>query len=288
MSIALEELPQIAPPQPIDSARLLRTCARCMKAGTLLEEAPEDELRRWWEAEQGRCAPLADALASPDASWAEAIGAHRAHQHPYYEELATSGYVHDYAQLLLESWVLPAFLPMVERVFEVQTQTEGIEALLNKIHQEQTAAGRTALMRQLTIAVAVHAQADSACLDLHDSLNDRALVFYYGYFCDPWQLAGALFATDVLAGHQAAMIGTGLTRLGYAGEDLQLMQARSAADDNDPRAWLELLGPAMEMKPSLREPICHGMAACLETNERYLDDLARRALPEHAPEAAAG
>lgn len=284
MSTALEEFPDVAP-QPIDSAQLLRACARCMKAGTLLEEAPEAELRRWWDAEHARCGPLAGSFASSDADWGSAIAMHRAHRHPFYDELATSGYVHDYAQLLLESWVLPAFLPLVERVFEVQTQTEGIEALLAKIHQEQAAAGRTELMRQLTMAVAVHAQADSACLDLHDSLNDRALVFYYGYFCDPWQLAGALFASEVMAAHQAAMIGTGLARLGYPAEDLQLIQARSATAQTEPDSWLELFGPAMDMKPAVREAIAQGIAACLETCARYLDDLERRALPQ--PPAAA-
>ena len=292
MSTAVEELPQEltqeAPPQVIDSATLLRTCAKCMKGGTLLEEAPEEALRLWWEAEKARCAPLAGSLASPDADWAEAIATHRAHRHAFYEELVTSGYVHDYAQLLLESWVLPAFLPLVERVFEVQTQTEGIEALLRKIHQEQSAAGRADLMRQLTMALAVHAQADSACLDLHESLIDRSLVFYYGYFCDPWHLAGALFATEVLSPHQAAMIGAGLARLGYPPEDLHFIQARSVTDDNDPREWLQLFGPAMEMKPVLRETVAQGIAACLETTARYLDDLTRRAFPQPVAVAAAG
>src|SRR5262249_18042814 len=93
---------------------LLRACVRGMDSQL---SAPEEvALRRWWTIQQRRSYPLAaELLAQPESAWTNSVLQHRAHRHAFFDELAESADVLEFARFLLENWALPPFLRLVER-----------------------------------------------------------------------------------------------------------------------------------------------------------------------------
>ena len=103
-------------------------------------------------------------------------------------------------------------------------------------------------------------------------------VFYYGYYCDPWHLVGSLYATEAMGTHRMAHMGRGLTRLGVGPEDLEYIRIHLLCDEGHARDWYEeVIAPSIRQNAALRLPIAEGIASCLESSVRYLDDLSRRA-----------
>jgi hypothetical protein len=188
----------------------------------------------------------------------------------------------EFAEFLLENWAFPAFLPLVERALEVQICEQARAALLRNIHDEQIPTPHATLMRRLVTALKARA-GDGLQLELGETLIDRTLIFYYGYFCDPWNLIGALYATEVMGRHRMLKMGAGLERLGFTASDLEFIQVHIACDDNHASDWMEgVLAPSLAANPTLRAPIAQGIAACLSSSGRYLDDLGRRSARRRA------
>ncbi|HUD25017.1 MAG TPA: iron-containing redox enzyme family protein [Burkholderiaceae bacterium] len=255
---------------------LLRECARCLGSGSHLSARHELALRRWWDAEQVRSATLAEALGA-SAAWTHTIVEHRAHRHPFYDELAESADTPEFAEFLLENWAFPAFLPLVRRALEVQMCPEARAALLRNIHDEQIPTPHATLMRRLMTALKARV-GDSVQPELGESLIDRTLIFYYGYFCDPWNLVGALYATEVMGRHRMVKMGAGLERLGFGAADLEFIRVHIVCDDDHANDWMRgVVVPSLAVNPMLRARLAQGIAACLSTSARYLDDLMRRA-----------
>src|SRR5262249_17242913 len=120
-------------------------------------------------------------------------------------------------------------------------------------------------------------------VDLGQSLIDRTLIFYYGYYCDVWNLVGSLFATEMMGQHRMARMGAGLTRLGFQPSELEFIRVHIECDAGHARDWMEcVLLPSIRAKPEVRAPIAAGIATCLVTSGLYLDDLSRRALLRRA------
>jgi Iron-containing redox enzyme len=264
-------------PSACDDEGLLRACVRGM--GAQLSAVEKSALQRWWTVQQRRSGPLVtELLAQSESAWIVAVLQHRAHRHAFYEELAERADVVEFAGFLLENWALPPFLTLVERALQVQICDVSCTALLRNIKDELLPKPHAELMRNLMTAIKERAGA-GVSLELGQSLIDRTLIFHYGYYCEPWNLVGSLFATEMMGQHRMTRMGAGLTRLGFQPSELEFIRVHIECDEGHACEWMEsVLIPSIRANPELRAPIAAGIAACLVTSGHYLDDLSRRAL----------
>jgi pyrroloquinoline quinone (PQQ) biosynthesis protein C len=258
------------------STRLLRACAN--NVGSRLARAEQRALSRWWEVKSRDSSRLyRELLALPCLDAERAIESHPAHRHRWYRHLASEASIEDFAAFLLENWAFPAFLPLVERTLAAQITDAGRTAMLRNIEDERLPIPHADLMQRLLQAVKTKAGNDIP-LQCYPSLVDRTLVFYYGYYCDPWHLVGSLYATEAMGTHRMMHMGRGLARLGIEPEDLEFIRIHLQCDDHHAREWHDgVIAPSLRRNPALRAPIAEGIASCLESSVRYLDDLSRRA-----------
>jgi hypothetical protein len=202
---------------------------------------------------------------------------HPAHRHPFYDELSDAADAEEFAALLLEDRGSPAFLPLLERTLHVLTPVESRATLLGNVEDVQVPARHAALMRRLITVIKARVNEDVR-LELSQSLIDRTLIFYYGYYCEPWNLIGSLYATEVMGRNRLMRMEAGLERLGFDPADLEFIRAQMVSDEDHARDWMEgVIAPSVRANPALRTPIAEGIAACLGTSARHLDDLLRRA-----------
>lgn len=260
----------------MNESDLLQSCVQ--RLGSRLDSREKDQLEDWWKGKREETALFAGGLmARGESEWTEEILKHRAHRHPWYEQLAHEVSLEAFAQFLLENRAFPAFLPLVERALDVQISEEGRAAVLRNINDEQVPVPHTELMRRMIGAIKARV-GDGIHLESFPSLVDRTLVFYYGYYCDSWHLIGSLYATEAMAQYRMSQMGEGLRRLGFQATDLEFINIHLHCDDNHAREWSDgVVRPSIGLSPDLRTPIAHGIASCLETSARYLDDLSRRA-----------
>jgi hypothetical protein len=253
---------------------LLEACVR--RLGSRLDAGDERRLQDWWTERREEAAPLTEKLlAKGEPEWTDEILAHRAHRHPWYEQIAREVSLASYAAFLLENRAFPAFLPLVERALSVQVSDEGRTAVQRNIDDEEVPVPHTELMRRLIGAI--KARVGDLRLPSYPSLVDRTLVFYYGYYCDPWHLIGALYATEAMAHHRMTRMGEGLRRLGFQPAEMEFIAVHLDCDDGHARDWSHgVVQPSIGADRRLRIPIAQGIASCLETSARYLDDLSVR------------
>jgi hypothetical protein len=255
---------------------LLKTCQQ--RVATHPDAEEERALRLWWNGQRQRSSPLAAALIEQgEDGWTSTILEHRAHRHPWYDYLAHEASVQEFAAFILENSPLPAFLPLVERTLAAQICDQGRAAVLRNIEDEQAPVPHADLMRRLVVALKARA-GDGLELGSFPTLADRILVFYYGYYCDPWHLAGSLYATEVMAHYRMVQMGAGLERLQFDPQDLEFIRVHVVCDEGHASDWSEgVIAPSVRLNPGLRTPIAEGIAACLDTSARYLDDCEARA-----------
>jgi hypothetical protein len=254
---------------------LLRACEA--RFGAQLDADAERALRHWWNIERERSRSLVTLLiGEDDREWTATILEHRAHRHPWYDYLARRATAEEFATFILENSPLPAFLPLVERALAAQICEEGRAAVLRNIEDEMVPVPHADLMRRLVTALKARA-GDGLRLERFPSLVDRILVFYHGYYCDPWQLAGSLYATEMMAHYRMIQMGKGLERLGFDNADREFIRVHVECDEGHASDWSEgVIAPSVRLQPGLRVPIVEGIAACLESSARYLDDCKAR------------
>ena len=255
---------------------LLISCAQHM--GSQLPAREQRALKTWWAGQRARSHGLFRRIMElRDLDAESAIDSHRAHRHRWYEQLANEVSIDEFAAFLLENGSFPAFLPLLQRLFFAQITDEGRAAIGRNIADERAPVPHAELMRRLMLAVKDKAGPD---VELHSypSLIDRTLVFYYGYYCDPWNLVGSLQATEAMGIHRLQKMGRGLERLGLSPHALEFITVHLACEAGHAREWhSQVVVPSIRTYPDLSIPIAEGIAACLETSARYLDDLSRRA-----------
>ncbi len=254
---------------------LLKACEA--RLGSQPDAEEERALRHWWDVQKERSRSLATALIGQDeGEWTGTIVEHRAHRHPWYDYLALRATVEEFATFILENSPLPAFLPLVERTLAAQICEQGRAAVLRNIEDEMVPVPHADLMRRLVAALKTRA-GDGLRLERFPSLVNRILVFYYGYYCDPWGLAGSLYATEAMAHHRMTQMGKGLERLGFDNEDREFIRVHVECDEGHASDWSEgVIAPSIRLERGLRVPISEGIAACLESSTRYLDDCEAR------------
>ena len=265
-----------------------------------LEDLEHRELRgdlmRWYASPDGRCVDgvrLADALMeSPDGrSWEETIQEHRAHRHPWYDVLAHELDAQGWSEFLWENTAFPGFIPLLERLREVQLLERGRAAIDRNLADEHVPAPHRELMQRLMLAVRAAAPREPGLRTLPSNLR-RTLVFYYGFVCDPWHLVGSLFATESMAVHRIERMGVGLRRIGLDDHALEFIEVHSGCDEHHAQEWMdEVIRPTVRHRPRLSRSIATGIADCLTTSAQYLDDLCERfrgtaAAPGTGPPAA--
>ncbi|WNG30250.1 iron-containing redox enzyme family protein [Cystobacter fuscus] len=261
--------------RPTDS-ELLKACVARM--GSRLEPEEESALRHWWVREHGHRSAFANALlARPESQWAAAIFQHPAARHPWYGRLAHEVSVREYATFLLENAAYPSFLPLVRRTLDLPLTDTARAAIVRNIEDEQVPIPHADLMRRLFLAVKAKASPELP-LATYPSLVDRCLVLYYGYYLEPWNLIGSLFATEAIAHYRLEHMGKGLERLGFAAADMEFIRVHLACDDDHARDWGDnVIEESVRREPRVRMPIAEGIAAALETSAHYFDDLCLRA-----------
>jgi hypothetical protein len=255
---------------------LLHLCWNNMESGQL-DAVGETALRGWWKLERARVDPLVEALMSlPAAEWTEAILEHRAHRHPWYDALATEVTLEEFATFMLENRKFPMFLPLAQRALKSQICDEARAALQRNIDDEQLPVPHAELMGRLMGALKARV-GEGLRLDVYPSLVDRTLVFYYGYYLDVWSLIGSLYVTEAVAFHRLQGMNTGLQRLGLNAHELEFIDIHMTCDENHARDWSDgVVGPTLNLNPSVRSSIAEGIAVCLETSARYLDSQVQR------------
>lgn len=268
-------------PSPIlsaDEQKLLDACAHGMASGQI-DEAGELALRRWWLPQRDRAQDLIAAfVACPVADWTARILAHRAHRHPWYELLANEVTLQEFATFMLENRSFPMFLPLAERALQVQICEQARAALQRNIDDEQVPVPHADLMRRLMGALKALA-GDGLQVQVYASLIDRTLVYYYGYYLNPWSLVGSMYVTEAVAFQRLRDMNRGLQRVGLRTDDLEFIRVHLTCDEDHARDWSDcVIGPTLSLNPSLRTNIAEGIAVSLETSVRYLDRLVRRAV----------
>ena len=142
-----------------------------------------------------------------------------------------------------------------------------LERMGSQLGSSENQASHTDRMRRLMAALKTKA-GDGLVLDQYASLIDRTLVFYYGYYIDPWRLIGSLYATEEMAHHRIKM-GAGLKRLGLDPWDLEFIRVHTVCDEDHTRDWREgVILPSVRLNPGLREKIAARISSCLETSIR--------------------
>src|SRR5262245_13272504 len=255
---------------------LLDLCWKNMESGQL-DTVGETALRGWWKLERERVDPLVKALMFRSATeWTEAILEHRAHRHPWYDALATEVTLEEFATFMLENRRFPTFLPLAQRALKAQICDEARAALQRNIDDEQVPVPHAELMGRLMGALKARAGAGLR-LEEYPSLVDRTLVFYYGYYLDVWSLIGSLYVTEAVAFHRLQGMNTGLQRLGLHAQELEFIRIHMTCDENHARDWSDgVVGPTLNLDPSVRSSIAEGIAVCLETSAQYLDRQVQR------------
>ena len=263
----------------MDTPKLLIRCAEALDGD--LAPGDVEALARWHAEAAPRARDLTGQLvASEAAAWPEAILCHRAHTHPWYGYLAECSDIACFAAFMLENRYFPAFLPMLDKIRGVQICDRGRQAVDDNIADEHVPVPHNQLMARLMEAVR-NEGSPNLTLSLYPSLIDRTLVFYYGYFCAPWHLVGSLFATELMGVHRVTQMGIGLRRLGIAEHDLGFIAIHSQCDDEHARQWREgVILPSIARAPQLKRIMAAGIAECLDSSARYLDDLLSRTTPQ--------
>jgi hypothetical protein len=268
--------------------KLLDVCAQSMASGHI-DEAGELALRRWWLRQRNRAEDLiATFTACPVADWTGRILAHRAHRHPWYGLLANEVTLQEFATFMLENKSFPMFLPLAERALQVQICEQARAALQRNIDDEQVPVPHADLMRRLMGALKALA-GDGLQVQVYASLIDRTLVYYYGYYLDPWSLVGSMYVTEAVAFQRLRDMNRGLQRLGLRPDDLEFIRVHMSCDEGHARDWTDcVIGPTLGLNPSLRTHIAAGIAVSLETSARYLDRLVDRRQTVAVSESPAG
>jgi hypothetical protein len=262
----------------MDLVSLLERCAANLKAARV--NAMDQTLLRRWNAglEHETDAYALRLSAMGPAGWDAAVTGHEAHRHYWYDFVRDEITLDEMAAFLLENGNYPSFLALLERIRRAQTLDDARAAIDENIVDEHLPEPHADLMRRLMMAVKQRARPDLP-LTQHPPLIDRTLVFYYGYFCDPWHLVGSVFATERLGTRRVICMGQGLKRLGLTEHERMFTTIHAECDDHHAGDWLErVILPSIASDESVGPRIAAGLAACLETSQAYLDFLGNRAI----------
>src|SRR5215813_13604664 len=257
--------------QAFTQSALLDFCCDKMQSGQLDLEG-EMALQAWWNRQRKRVDPLVEELMSrPTSEWTEAILEHRAHRHPWYDALATEVTLEEFATFMLENRRFPTYLPLAQRALKAQICDQARAALQRNIDDEQVPVPHAELMGRLMGALKARV-GEGLKLEVYPSLVNRTLVFYYGYYLNVWSLIGSLYVTEAVAFHRLDRMNTGLQRLGLNAQELEFIHIHMTCDEDHARDWSDgVVGPTLNVNPSLQSRIAEGIAVCLETSARYLD-----------------
>lgn len=256
---------------------LLARCAAAFPHGHLESEDAE-ALAAWWQDALARAAPLAQALRDePVERWTQRVLDHPAHHHDWYHLLADQATLEEFAAFMLENRHFPSFLPLAARALEVQLLEPARAALQRNIEDEQHPVPHADLMRRLMLALKTRA-GDGLRLEDYPELAERTLIFYHGFYRDPWALVGALYMTEAVALYRLTGMNKGLRRLGFNAHEREFVDLHMTCDEDHAREWIEeVIAPGIAARPELKAPIAQGLAVALDTSERYLDALVARA-----------
>jgi hypothetical protein len=262
----------------MDLLSLLERCAGNLKDARV-NAMDQTLLRRWNAGLEHETDSLAMRLqGTATADWDSVVTAHEAHRHYWYDFVRDEITIDEMAGFLLENGHYPAFLALLERIRVAQFVDEARAAIDENIADEHSPEPHAELMRRLMMAVKQRARPD-LLLEQHPALIDRTLVFYYGYFCDPWHLVGSVFATERLGTRRVICMGEGFRRLGLSEHERMFTTIHADCDDHHAGDWLaRVILPSIAVDDSVRPRIAAGIAACLETSHAYLDFLSNRAI----------
>ena len=268
----------------MQTEQLLKRCAENQQAASLAE-ADIADLRRWnSDIDESSRQLTVQLLLSPMTDWENIITEHQAHQHPWYDYVADQATINDMARFLLENSDYPVFLNLLKAIQQVQFTADGAAAVSENIVDEHQPEPHAELMRRMMQAVKSRAS-NSLYLGSYPSLINRTLVFYYGYYCEPWHLVGSVFATERMGTRRVICMDRGLRRLGLSDHDLAFTIIHSECDEHHAADGLERVSmPSVKRQHDLKANIARGIASCLQTSKQYLDDVLQWATHKHRRE----
>ncbi len=258
------------------STDLLKICSQ--KMGATLPQTYEQTLQQWHK-QTFKTPSLFQKklLATEPAEWDWMISNHKANTHEWYDYIGDAIDIDTMASFLLENAYYPTFLDMLQKIRDAQFIDEAINAVQENIDDEFEPEPHANLMRKLMLAIKSRAT-EPIKLDAYPAINDRTLVFYYGYYLQPWHLVGSVFATEQMGTRRVICMKKGLERLGLTPEELAFTTVHAECDEHHADDWLQrVIIPGIKARPELRTMIVSGIAECLETSVIYLDYLLDRA-----------
>ena len=260
----------------MQTATLLKRCASGLNTDTI-DNSDSNLLEEWNNEIAERVSTLTQKfISTPLTNWEALILQHPAYQHTWYDFISEDISLNEMAAFLLENKHYPVFLSLLEKIKTVQICEDGVAAVEENIADEHQPEPHAELMQRLMQAV--HARVNSALVLLeYPTLIDRTLVFYYGYYCEPWHLVGSVFATERMGTRRVICMDKGLRRLGLNDHELAFTIIHSECDDHHASDWLErVVIPSVELNPRILNTIAEGIASCLETSNDYLNYLSNR------------
>ena len=258
------------------ATELLKTCSQ--QQGSVLATATAQTLASWHQQTFTRpSAFLSHLLVTNPLQWDEAISSHPAHIHQWYNFISDTIDIDNMASFLLENAYYPTFMVLLEKILDVQFIEAARNAVQENIDDEFQPEPHAQLMRKLMMAVKKRA-AEPVILDTYSELNNRTLIFYHGYYLEPWHLVGSLFATEQMGTHRVICMKKGLQRMGLSADELEFTTVHSECDEHHADDWLQrVIVPSINARPTLLPTIAAGIAECLDTSAVYLDYLLKRA-----------
>lgn len=260
---------------------LLSVCSK--QLGASLDTKASAELKDWHtqfylqQSTPENCGFFEELSSVPAEQWEALIERHRAHKHPWYDYIAQEITIDEMASFLLENQYYPTFIELLKKIEDIQFIEDGRAAVKENIDDEFQPAPHAELMKRMMLAVKARAKTP-VVLDSYSSLIDRTLVFYYGYYIQPWHLVGSVFATEHMGTHRVISMGAGLSRLGLSDEELEFTIVHSECDEHHADDWMaRVIIPSIKKDQSLLPLIAAGIAECLDSSARYLDYLLERA-----------
>jgi hypothetical protein len=258
------------------SSELLKICSE--HQGSKLPDDALEMLKHWYRQTFTKPSETLQRLINTDpAKWDDIIATHRAHTHDWYYFIADKIDNDNMASFMLENKYYPTFMTMLEKIRDIQIFDDATAAVQENIDDEYEPMPHAELMRKLMTAVKARAK-NSVDLQDYAELNDRTIIFYYGYYLDPWHLVGSLFSTEQMGTHRVTQMKKGLVRMGFTEDEIEFTTVHSECDEHHAEDWLErVIVPTVKKRPELLASIAAGVAECLDTSADYLDFVYQRA-----------
>jgi hypothetical protein len=200
---------------------------------------------------------------------------HHSNNHEWYDLIGNRISIDDLSSFIFEESQMPSFIPLLEKLVNCIESDEIKNVVKSNIKDENFPKLHCDLFKKMAQDI-FFVKTPKPLLDKY--LSDTNLVFYYGYFIDPFFLIGALYATESMVPNRAKNVLNALKRFGFSDETLTFMEIPGLVDEKHSKEWLsEVIEPIYKLFPDKVKNIQDGIYYRLDTSEKYLNRLYKQA-----------